>query len=149
MLPGLVFATNVVSTLMMAGLIWFVQLVHYPLFLRADPATFVAFETEHAHRVTWIAFPLMTAELGSALLMLWSRFRPVLVSPSQAVLSLALVLLTWASTVCLQIPLHNRLHRGFDRAALERLLATNWLRTVSWTARAALLAFWVTRLLAA
>lgn len=137
-----VFPANAVSTLAMTGLIWFVQRVHYPLFLRADPATFVAFETEHANRVTAIAFPLMSVELGTGVLMLWPHLRPGPIPQSQALLALALTLLTWASTVFLQIPLHNRLHRGFSRRTIERLVATNWLRTAAWTAHALLFGLW-------
>ena len=129
----------------MFGLIWFVQLVHYPLFLRADPGTFAAFEAEHATRTGWIAAPLMCFELGSALCLLRQSLRPGQISFAEAVLGLTLVLILWGSTVFLQIPLHNQLDCGYDPAVIERLVSTNWVRTVAWSLRAALVTTWACR----
>ena len=142
-----VFAAQLVGTLAMFGLIWFVQLVHYPLFLRADPATFSAFETEHATRTGWIAAPLMCLELGSALCLLRGSLRPATISSPEAMLGFALVLLLWGSTVFVQIPLHNQLDCGYSRVVIQRLLATNWVRTAAWSVRAALVTVWACRLL--
>ncbi len=142
-----VFATQMVSTLALLGLIWFVQIVHYPLFLRVDPSSFAAHEAEHATRTGYVAAPLMLAELFSALLLLNPSLRPVQISGGQALLGAALVGLLWASTFFVQIPLHNRLHDGFDRSTIERLVATNWLRTAIWTVRAALVTQWTLRLM--
>ncbi|HEX2205610.1 MAG TPA: hypothetical protein VHG91_20025 [Longimicrobium sp.] len=47
--------------------------------------------------------------------------------------------MVWLSTALLQVPMHGRLERGFDAAAHRRLVATNWVRTVAWTARGVLL----------
>ena len=131
----------------MLGLIWFVQLVHYPLFLRADPQAFASFENEHATRTGWIAAPLMATELLSSLCLLRQSLRPASISSTEAALGLALVGVLWASTVFLQIPLHNHLQRGYDREAMHRLIAGNWVRTVAWTLRAALVTSWVCRLI--
>ncbi|NIT98857.1 MAG: hypothetical protein GWN79_27120 [Actinobacteria bacterium] len=46
------------------------------------------------------------------------------------------------STVLVQVPLHRRLAEGHDRRTAERLIATNWVRTVAWSLRGLLLA-WV------
>lgn len=141
-----VFGAQLASTLAMFGLIWFVQLVHYPLFLRADPHTFAAFEAEHATRTGWIAAPLMVTELLSSLCLLRGSLRPESVSRNEALLGLALVAVLWGSTVFLQIPLHNQLHRGYDRPAIQRLVAGNWVRTIAWTLRAILITLWAARL---
>jgi hypothetical protein len=39
-----------------------------------------------------------------------------------------------------QVPLHERLSAGWDAAAHQRLVASNWVRTVLWTVRAVLVA---------
>lgn len=147
MLIRFVFLSQVLSTLAMLGLIWFVQLVHYPLFLRANSATFAAFEAEHANRVSWIAGPLMVIELAGAAALLWPRLRPAVITTPEALLGLALVGVLWLSTVFLQIPLHNYLHAGYDRTAIQRLVTTNWLRTAAWTTRGILLCVWICRLM--
>ena len=35
-------------------------------------------------------------------------------------------------------PLHEKLNAHFDSATLDRLIATNWTRTIAWTVRAGL-----------
>ena len=137
-----VLTTQLISTLALLGLIWFVQLVHYPLFQRVPPAAFVAYETEHADRISYLVFPLMFAELLSALALLLPGIRPPQISLSRALVGATMVGLIWASTVFLQIPLHNRLHQGYDAPTIQRLVATNWLRTSIWSARAALVLYW-------
>lgn len=69
-LASTIFAAQFLSTLALFGLIWFVQIVHYPLFLRLAPETFAAHEAEHATRTGYVAAPLMLAELFSSLLLL-------------------------------------------------------------------------------
>jgi hypothetical protein len=41
------------------------------------------------------------------------------------------------TTAFVSAPLHERLNAHFDTATLDRLIATNWIRTIAWTARAA------------
>ena len=119
------------ATLCMVGLIWFVQLVHYPLFARVGSG-FDRYEADHVRRTGWIVGPLMLAEVATALLLLaWS---PGAATAAGA----ALLAIVWTSTACLQMPAHRRLERGFDAAAHGKLVATNWLRTAAWTARGAL-----------
>ena len=51
---------------------------------------------------------------------------------------LTLVAVLWISTGLLQVPLHQTLGGGFDAVAHQRLVATNWIRTVAWGLRATL-----------
>ena len=146
MVQQLVLGTQLVSTLALLGLIWFVQLVHYPLFLRIDPANFAAFEAEHATRTGWIAGPLTVAELLGGLLLLSGDLRPAPIPLTQAWLGAVLIGLAWFSTAFVQVPVHNRLHAGYVRRVVQRLISTNWLRTAAWTARAALVVYWAGKL---
>jgi len=124
----------------MTGVILVVQLVHYPLFHYVDPASYEAFQAEHMRRITWIVAPLMTAEFGAAILIVWAP--PLGVPAWQAWTGLGLVLCIWATTGLVQVPVHRRLTDGFDAAAHRRLVRTNWLRTGAWTLRA-VLALWM------
>ena len=54
---GVLLALHALATVMMAGLIWFVQLVHYPLFAFVGASDFVLYDREHTRRVTWIRGP--------------------------------------------------------------------------------------------
>lgn len=130
---------NLASTLMMTGLIWFVQIVHYPLFARADRANFSEFAKQHSRLTSLVVGPLMLAEAASAVALLFSA------RSAMAAALLALVVVIWVSTAGIQVPCHTRLEGGFDAAVHRRLVRSNWIRTVAWSLRSALTLFWVWR----
>lgn len=124
------------ATLYMAGLIWFVQLVHYPLFARVGAAGFASYEAAHQRCTTFAVGPPMAIEALTALALAFRA--PAGAAPWVPWLGLALLAATWLSTALLQVPRHRELARGFDARAHRSLVATNWLRTVLWTARGVL-----------
>jgi len=85
----------------------------------------------------------MLVELGACLLMVAAR--PPAVSMTVAIVGLGLCALAWVVTGLVSVPLHETLGRGFDASAHARLLSSNWLRTLAWTARGALLLWTMTR----
>ncbi len=124
-------------TLAMVGLIWFVQVIHYPLFAGVGADRFVAYEAWHVRRTTLVVGPLMLGEAASALALTLFLGEDRL--PAAMVWSgLGLLALCWLSTAFLQIPLHRRLERGWDAQAGRKLVMTNWVRTIAWTARGVL-----------
>jgi len=129
-----VAVVHAVATCMLAGLIWFVQVVHYPLMAAVGAREFRAYEERHMRRTTWIVAPLMFVELGGAA---WLLLFPPPATPAWIPWTAALlVAVNWLSTALLQVPCHDRLARqGFDRAVWSRLVRSNWIRTVAWTAR--------------
>lgn len=118
----------------MAGLIWFVQIVHYPMMARFDREKFASCEKEHCDRTSWVVVPLMLGEVFTFVLLLVSGARSNIL-----LLSGLLLCAIWASTFFLQVPLHRSLLRGWDAAQHRRLVTTNWIRTMAWTGRALLL----------
>jgi hypothetical protein len=52
----------------MCGLIWFVQVVHYPLFARVGGDGSKAYAAEHQRRTTLVVGPLMLVEIATAAL---------------------------------------------------------------------------------
>ena len=50
---------------------------------------------------------------------------------------LGLLAVIHASTIFLQVPAHTTLSDHYDDDVARRLVATNWIRTVGWTLRAA------------
>lgn len=124
------------ATLFMTGLIWFVQIVHYPLFAAVGADAFRAYARSHQALTTLVVGPPMLVEAGAALLLVWMR--PPEVPPALAWTGLALVALIWLSTLLLQVPAHARLSAGFDAETAATLVSTNWIRTIAWTARAVL-----------
>jgi hypothetical protein len=133
----MVYSVNLAATLFMAGVIWFVQLVHYPLFARVDRAGFADYEIEHARRTGWVVAPVMLLELGTGALLL--AVRPAGLPLGVAVAGFTLLGVIFLSTFLLQVPLHRSLSGGFLEITHRRLVRTNWLRTAAWTVRAGLL----------
>ena len=131
---SLVATAHLLTTFAMAGLIWFVQIVHYPMMTSFERKNFAAHEKEHCDRTGWVVVPLMLGEIFTFALLLLEGFR------SNAFLVSGLLLgVIWASTFLLQVPLHRTLLRGWNDKAHRQLVATNWIRTIAWTGRAILL----------
>lgn len=116
-------------TLFMVGVIWFVQVVHYPLFARVGEASFPEYERHHARQTGWVVGLPMLVELGSASAIVWY------VGGVLAWCGLGLLAVVWTSTWLWQVPAHRRLERRFDAAVQGWLVSTNWVRTGAWSAR--------------
>jgi hypothetical protein len=127
---------QLVSTLTMVGVIWFVQVVHYPLMARVGPDAFHRYQDGHQKLTTLVVGAPMVAELFATVLLTLQL--PERISPAMAWVGVAMLAVVWGSTILLQIPLHHLLEGGFDRDAIHQLVATNWIRTIAWTARGAL-----------
>jgi hypothetical protein len=130
---NLILVTQLFSTLAMVGLIWFVQIVHYPLFGRVGREAFAEYERVHQQRTTTVVAPLMLLEaVTAALLFFW---RPAGVSPSLPWAGIVLLALIWGATFFWQVPAHEKLAVSFEPATHLFLVRSNWLRTGGWTAR--------------
>ncbi|NWF55936.1 MAG: hypothetical protein HXY45_14195 [Syntrophaceae bacterium] len=134
-----IFLAHLFSTLFMTGVIWFAQIVHYPLLGRVGKDAFVEYERENTWRTGWVVIPVMAVELITALLLLWRPPEGVL--PVYLRLNGILLAAIWVSTFSLQGPYHHRLVEKFDPAVWRSLVSTNWIRTAAWTARGILLLF--------
>jgi hypothetical protein len=125
----------------MTGVIWFVQIVHYPLFGSVGRTEFLGYEQRHTALTTWVVAPPMLIEGVTALLLLW--LRPPGVATWQTCVGVGLVAVIWVSTAFVQVPCHKTLSAGFDPVVHQRLVWTNWIRTIAWSMRG-ILAAWMT-----
>ncbi|SNC77311.1 hypothetical protein SAMN06265337_3894 [Hymenobacter gelipurpurascens] len=127
----------------LTGVIWTVQLVHYPSFAQAARDTFPAFHQQHSSRISWVVLAPMVLELGLAIWLAWQGR-----ALGQGVWwALGLVLLIWAATFFISVPFHNRLALGYDYVAIDGLVRTNWIRTLAWTVRSGLLGWLLWKML--
>jgi len=136
MLSRLLWPAHVAATLFMAGVIWFVQLVHYPIMTQIPPGAFPAYQAANMTATAWLVTIPMGVEALTALLLLWRR--PEHVPANVLRVGLVLVVLIWLSTWLIQYPRHEALRAGFDSVLHRSLLDSNWLRTAGWTARGVL-----------
>ena len=128
------------ATLAMVGLIWFVQVVHYPLFAEVGRDGFRRYEMDHQRLTTYVVAPLMLAELATAVMLLW--WRPAVISTPWVWLGLVLLGSIWIMTYAVQVPQHAQLALSYDEVVQRRLVLGNWYRTLAWTARG-MLVLWM------
>jgi hypothetical protein len=138
---GVVLLLNAAVTLFMTGLIWFVQVVHYPLFNHVGSENFTTYAARHSNLTTLVVLVPMVVELVTAFALLWQR--PEGIALWQLGVGLLLVGMIWLSTALLQVPQHSVLGQGFNDAAFGTLVSSNWLRTLAWTLRSVLVLYWL------
>jgi hypothetical protein len=107
-----VFFMYCASTWAMVGVIWFAQIVHYPLFSKVGPESFTDYQHANLRRTVFVVIPLQMIELATALLLVWKT--PTGILPVQVWTNLVLIGITWVSTATLQVPSHSKLARGFN-----------------------------------
>ena len=128
-----VFLINFVVSTYMLGVIWFVQIVHYPLFNFVSKDLFSEFENNHSFRTFKVVAIPMIIELLSSFILIFSKNNQDLF-----ILNFLIVIVIWISTFLLQVPNHKVLQKGFSYTFHTKLVRTNWIRTFCWTLRAVL-----------
>ena len=116
------------ATAIMVGVIWIVQLVHYPSFYFIEEKNFQEFSYFHQRNITYIVGPVMLIEFLSGLYLL----------PKSEILfqvNMGLLVCIWLVTFFFSVKEHNHLISGKDLESIRRLVKTNWARTILWTIR--------------
>lgn len=135
---------NTALALVLTGLIWTIQVVHYPLMAHVGETARLTYQAIHQRTITPLVAPLMLAELMACLLLFAS---PPPAMPAWAAWTQGLLVgVVWLSTMFIQVPLHGRLSAG--EPVVAALVASNWIRTLAWTTRSSLLVLMLWRYLA-
>jgi hypothetical protein len=128
-----VLVLNTAASWTMVGVIWFVQVVHYPLLSVVPVDSAKAVAVEHQRRTGWVVMVPMTVEGVTTLLLL--AMVPAGVAwfvPWLAGIPLAVALL---ATVLLSVPRHARMAANPDESVGRELVTNNWIRTIAWSLR--------------
>jgi len=131
------------ATLPLAGLCWAEQLAVYPSLTGLDPASFPAWHAVYTSGISLVVGPLMAVEALCAAALLW--LPPARVPRAALRLGLGLVGVVLASTALIQAPLLGRLASAPGPELIRWLVASNWLRTTTWSLRGALAIWMATR----
>ena len=132
-----IFLLNLVLAFIAVGLIWTIQLVHYPAMRFIPKERFVEYHNFHSMRISFLAIPLMVTELGTSLILFYQNYNNAI--QTIFLINLVIVALIWLSTFLIQVPLHNALSKEKQSEKLSKLICTNWIRTILWTARSILM----------
>ena len=123
----------------MTGVIWVIQIVHYPSFHFIEKELYTAFQKFHMNKISIIVIPIMLAELitGMMLFLDKSSKSPFLI------ISFVILVLIWLITGVFFSKAHNELMTGYQELVVNQLVAMNWIRTLLWTLRLLLLTYFV------
>lgn len=132
----IIFQIHLLCTQALIGLIWFVQVVHYPMFNNIGPQKFTEYQLRHMHLTTYVVAPFMVGEL---ITLLWLFSIPDFFQNQLFIASAVLFVLIWLSTALMQVPCHNKLLHGFNSSIHKKLVRSNWIRTIAWSLRGLLL----------
>lgn len=114
----------------MVGLIWVIQILHYPAFADVHEDKFCGFHSKHSNRITFIVVPVMLLELATAVLLIRSDLKNIFFLGN-----LLMIIALWSATALLSVPIHNELSKKQDIQKIHRLVKTNWVRTSLWSLR--------------
>ena len=140
MLPNnFVLLGHLIFTSIMTGVIWVIQIVHYPSFHFIEKELYTAFQKFHMNKISIIVIPIMLAELitGMMLFLDKSSKSPLLI------ISFVILVLIWLITGVFFSKAHNELIAGYQELVVNQLVAMNWIRTLLWTLRLLLLTYFV------
>lgn len=132
---------NLVASFFLCGLIWIVQLVHYPFFKYVSGEKFEEAMGFHRKRISLIVVPVMFAELLSSF---WLSFFSSSYT-NYHITGFVTVLLIWGITFTAQVPLHGKLSQSFDHQLVDKLVRSNWIRTALWSTKATI-GIWLLKL---
>lgn len=128
LLPHLDFV-HIIVTSMLVAIIWIIQVLHYPTFRFIDSDKEMEFHRFHTFSISPIVAPLMVLELVIVSLNIYLDL-------STFTLGLfTLVIIIWLSTFLIQVPIHKRLSIKYKITLVNRLIRTNWIRTICWTVK--------------
>ena len=123
------------STSLMVGIIWVIQLLHYPTFHFIKESDYVEFQHFHMQRISFIVVPVMIIELLSGFMLVY-YFRSNLL-----IFCLIILLVIWLITFVFFTKLHQSLLGGYDKIIVDKLVQINWSRTVLWSLRLIILIY--------
>ena len=112
----------------MCVVLWLVQLVIYPSFLRVEPSELIAWHKAYTFRVSFVILPLMLGQLVITILSVWE-------DPSILEwVAFTFVLVCWILTFFVSVPLHRKIEQNdITRETRQKLITTNWPRTILWS----------------
>ena len=132
-----VFLFNLVLSFIAVGLIWTIQLVHYPSMRYIPKDKFPEYHNFHSSRISILAMPLMLAELVTSIMLWYQNLNNAI--QTVFLINLIIVVLIWLSTFLIQVPLHNALSKEKNTEKLSKLILSNWIRTLLWSTRSFLM----------
>ena len=130
---------HLISTSVMVGVIWVIQLVHYPSFHFIELKQYTDFQRFHMSRISYVVIPAMFTELFTLILIVISMDK----IDNLVLASAILLIFIWLMTAVFFSGVHQRLTLGYEQAVVDKLVKLNWGRTLLWTLRLLLISIYM------
>ena len=134
---NLLIDIHFLSTSVMVGVIWVIQLLHYPSFHFVQKSDYPKFQQFHMSRISLIVIPAMIIEFITGIIMLQFGFS----SNFLFISSLVILITIWGITFIFFTKMHQVLISGYNEIIVNRLISINWSRTLLWSLRLLVLCY--------
>ena len=125
---------HILSTAIITGAIWVIQLIHYPGFAYIEDKLFKSFMVLHIRGIMLFVFPMMVIEIFTGTYLLFQGHFSLLF-----LYAMIFLYLIWLSTALIFSGYHSKLKDNKDSKIINKLVKYNWLRTIGWSFRLILL----------
>tara|TARA_Y100001936_G_scaffold233521_1_gene259532 strand:+ start:184 stop:591 length:408 start_codon:yes stop_codon:yes gene_type:complete len=130
---------HLTATSVMVGVIWVIQLVHYPSFHFVELKQYNTFQRFHMSRISYVVIPAMLTELFTLILIVISMDQ----IDTLVLASAILLIFIWLMTAVFFSGVHQKLTLGYDQTVVDKLVKLNWGRTLLWTLRLLLISIYM------
>ena len=130
---------HLIATSVMVGVIWIIQLVHYPSFHFIELKQYTTFQRFHMSRISYVVIPAMLTELFTLILIVISMDQ----IDTLVLASAILLIFIWLITAVFFSGVHQKLTLGYDQTVVDKLVKLNWGRTLMWTLRLLLISIYM------
>ena len=130
---------HLIATSVMVGVIWIIQLVHYPSFHFIELKQYTTFQRFHMSRISYVVIPAMLTELFTIILIVISMDQ----IDTLVLASAILLIFIWLMTAVFFSGVHQKLTLGYDQIVVDKLVKLNWGRTLLWTLRLLLISIYM------
>lgn len=130
---------HLIATSVMVGVIWVIQLVHYPSFHFVELKQYTTFQRFHMARISYVVIPAMLTELFTLILIVISMDQ----IDNLVLASAILLIFIWLMTAVFFSGVHQKLTLGYDQTVVDKLVKLNWGRTLLWTLRLLLISIYM------
>jgi len=125
---------HLILSSMLVSLIWLIQILHYPSFKFVDKMSFSEFHKFHTQRISYLVIPLMLGEFITGLWLMMSQLdQEIKYDQWNYVWNFLSILFIWLATLTLSIPEHHKLSKTKNDKSIQKLVTTNWVRTIVWS----------------
>ena len=120
---------NVLLNSILVGIILITQFVNYPLFKKIDQ-NFEIIHKEYTTKMGYVVAPIMVLEAVTVFSMY--IYYP---KSNELILIICLTIIIWLSTFLIQVPIHKTISFKKDSKKINKLISTNYIRTISWCSK--------------